>query len=377
MSTIMLNLLAVTDGGQVTRASEFLNIFRNYDSESSLVVLRRKGTLPFCDLIENTKIIDVEISNSIFRPWFRLFWENINLRFIVKNIQPEIYISFSHYLPTSIDKSVTSIIGVTNLAPFTPLALSKEKFTMKVKMKILRYSIISSAKKATHVIALSKLCKSILINHGIKSKNITVINNGVNNTNNDSTISPIDSYSIESNFILYVSSFFHYKNFEILIKSYGILSKKMINNYQLVLIGRVHDESYYKDLKVLVRKLNIEDRVVFIPEIKREELVYFYKNTTLFIFPSLIENCPNILLEALSFGCPILCSSAKPMPEFGGSAVSYFNPHSVSSLHRIMVSTINNQNILSKMKNMSLNRSKVYSWNLFTKSVVDLIKEVS
>lgn len=373
MSTILLNLLAVTDGGQVTRAREFLNLFRKYDNDSNLIVLRRKDTLSFCNSVQNIKIKDIELTNSILRPWARLFWENVNLRFFLKVKPIDIYISFSHYLPTSIDNSVISIIGVTNLAPFTPLAMVNEKFTMRLKMKLLRYSIISSAKKATHVIALSKLCKSTLINNGVKSSNITVINNGVNASNN---IKIKLSHTIESNYILYVSSFFHYKNFEILIKSYGLLSEEIRNNYKLVLIGRVHDYSYYEDLKALVRKINLENRVVFIAELKREELSYFYKNASLFVFPSLIENCPNILLEALSFGCPILCSSAHPMPEFGGNSVIYFNPYSVLHLQRIMESTLINQNTMVILKNKSLNRSKLYSWDMFTKSVIDLMNDL-
>ena len=372
----MINFIAVTDGGQKTRANAFINLFRKYDIDSTLIILRRKNTLSFCNSIPNVRVIDVSISNTIFRPWFRLLWENINLRFIVRRIQPDIYLSFSHYLPTAISKKIISIIGVTNLAPFTPLALTNEKYVMRAKMKLLSYSITSSAKKATHVIALSKLCKKTLINKGVKNKNITVINNGAYRASKTNSVPPLVASVIEENFFLYVSSFFPYKNFDVLIKAYSLLPKEIINNFQLVLIGTVQDKSYFKELKALVSILNINDRVVFIPEVPREELDYFYINTALFIFPSLIENCPNILLEALSFGCPVLCSSAKPMPEFGGDAVKYFNPNSTSSLHKVLLTTINNQSLLKRMSKQSKKRSKIYSWNIFTKSVIDLIKEI-
>ena len=372
----MINFIAVTDGGQKTRANAFINLFRKYDTESTLIILRRKNTLSFCNSITNARIIDVSISNSFLRPWFRLLWENINLRFIVNKTQPDIYLSFSHYLPTAISKKIISIIGVTNLAPFTPSALTNEKYVMRAKMKLLSYSIISSAKKATHIIALSKLCKKTLIDNGVKNKNITVINNGAYHANKSNPVPPLVANAVEAKFILYVSSFFPYKNFDVLIKAYSLLPKEVINNFQLVLIGTVQDESYFKELKALVSKLNIDDRVVFIPEVPRGELDYFYKNTALFVFPSLIENCPNILLEALSFGCPVLCSSAKPMPEFGGDAVRYFNPNSMSSLHKALLTTINNRIMLKRMSNMSKKRSKIYSWDLFTQSVIRLIKEI-
>ena len=372
MSRILINLLAVTDGGQVTRANEFLNRFGTYDGESKLTILRRSGTLPFCDSITNATVINVAIGDSAFRPWFRLFWENFNLRLVLKEIRPEVYLSFSHYLPSSIGSNVTSILGVTNLAPFSPMALSKERFGMKVKMKLLRYGIIASARKASHVVALSNLCKKILINHGINKNNITVINNGVNHPQDEDTCFKSD-LNVQQKFILYVSSFFHYKNFKLLINAYASLSDDMKDEYQLVLVGRVDDVAYFNELHVLVDTLNLWDKIKFVDEVQREELEVYYETSSLFVFPSLIENCPNILLEALSFGCPILCSSVEPMNEFGGDAVAYFDPYSEVELRKLMQKTLDDPEVLRKMSKLSRERSKRFSWDLFTESVVDLM----
>ena len=193
-------------------------------------------------------------------------------------------------------------------------------------MKILRYGIISSARKASHVVALSNLCQQILINHGINERNITVINNGVNHPQNEDRCLKSD-LNVQKKFILYVSSFFHYKNFKLLINAYAALSDDMREEYQLVLVGRVDDVAYFNELHVLVDTLKLQDKIKFVDVVQREKLEVYYETSSLFVFPSLIENCPNILLEALSFGCPILCSSAEPMKEFGGDAVAYFDPY--------------------------------------------------
>lgn len=373
MKRIMLNLLAVTDGGQVTRAREFLSRFRKFDSNSNLIILRRKGTLAFCDNVENKTIVDVSIGDSVLRPWLRLAWENFNLKSVVKNYSPNVYLSFSHYLPSAIGKDVVTILGVTNMAPFSPGALSRDRLWLKVKMIILRHGIVSSAKKATHVIALSNLCRNTLIDSGVHGDKISVINNGVNQPQGN-CLGSISEAGVPSDFILYVSSFFHYKNFKLLIRAYGALPDEIVRAFPLVLVGRIDDVKYYNQLQFLVERLNLSGRVKFVDVVEKNKLELYYRSASLFVFPSLIENCPNILLEALSFGCPILCSSAQPMEEFGGSAVTYFDPYSELDLSKLIHGCLDNPIILQEMKELSRERSKCFSWDVFTESVVNLTK---
>jgi len=90
------------------------------------------------------------------------------------------------------------------------------------------------------------------------------------------------------------------------------------------------------------------------------------------VFPSRIENCPNILLESLSFGLPTLISKTPPMPEFGGNASKYFDLDDVNDLKNKISKIIKSKKILNNLSKMSFERSKQYRWELFTKKVVML-----
>ena len=178
---IILNLLAVTDGGQVTRSKAFLRNFDKFDSSSELIILKRKGTLDFCHEIENIshKIIEVSLGGPMLRAWRRLFWENTILKIIIQKENPQIYLTFSHYIPRTIKKDIFSIMGVTNLAPFSSLLLVNELVSMRIKMKLLKRSILTSAKRANTVISLSKKCKEMLEINGVKGEKIKVVPNGL------------------------------------------------------------------------------------------------------------------------------------------------------------------------------------------------------
>jgi len=61
------------------------------------------------------------------------------------------------------------------------------------------------------------------------------------------------------------------------------------------------------------------------------------------------------------------------MKEFGGDAVAYFDPYSEVELSKLMQRTLDDPEALRKMSELSRERSKRFSWDLFTESVVDLM----
>ena len=370
--TIVINFLAVTDGGQVTRSQEFLKRLEPYNEQYRIILFRRQESLKFCDEFTNISIIDVRLLKSPFMALPRIIWENTKLYLILKKIAPDYYLTFSHYLPVVFPRKIISIIGVSNMAPFTPTALINENIRMKAKMWLLKYSIVSSCKRADHIIALSKLCFLTLVAHGIKHQKITVIPNGVNKPS-DVKKTCKKSY-LESNFILYVSSYFPYKNHKIIIQAYQGLEKKLQEKYKVIFIGKVHNRNFFKKLKSSVKSAHLTENILFFEEMERDELASFYRRASLFIFPSLIENCPNILLEAMSFSCPILCSNAEPMREFGGPALLYFDPLDANDLTKLISRVSIQQKQLHEMSKKSYQQSKKYSWETFTSSVIDVLR---
>ena len=68
-----------------------------------------------------------------------------------------------------------------------------------------------------------------------------------------------------------------------------------------------------------------------------------YNDHDIFVFPSSCENMPNILIEAMASGLPIVCSDRGPMPEVLGDGGSYFNPDSIDSIVNALELTIGNK----------------------------------
>jgi len=321
------------------------------------------------------EVIDIPIDVGRFKSIRRMFWENTALIHFVRRWSPDAYLTFSHYLPSR-NLGVPSVVAVSNLAPFSSDAYLVEGLVGRLRLAILRKTIISSAIRANAVIALSNKCKMDLVDVGVASSKIFVIPNGVE----QDAITREGTYCAESNdnlYILSVSHFYRYKNFEQLLRAYSIISTSIRDVLRLKIVGKFYDEKYVAELLSLAKELGISSRVDFIPGLDGNELRLAYRSAKIFVFTSLIENSPNILLEAMAYGLPILSSDTAPMPEFGGNAIAYFKSGDEADLARKIETLLGDQVALDELGRQALKQAKNFSWDVFTMSVTNLCAKVS
>jgi glycosyltransferase involved in cell wall biosynthesis len=92
-------------------------------------------------------------------------------------------------------------------------------------------------------------------------------------------------------------------------------------------------------------------------------LPYLYQNARINIFASECENCPNILLEMMASGRPVVCSNYPPMPEFGGNAVAYFDPEKPESLANILDILLDSPEQQQTLADSAFEKAKNYRWD--------------
>lgn len=375
MRVILIDMLAACSGGQVTRAKAFLERLRTFDPNSRVLIVKEDGLLPFCDSLEGAKIIRVSLGPGRLKAVKRMLWSTIFLPQIIKKYKVGTYITFSHYLPLTFPKNTLSIVGISNIAPFSKEAWRSETSSLKkVKMLLLKNSIIHSAKFAGKVVALSNKCKDLLVDNGIPRNKIIVVPNGVEKASPQPGSATMANHGINGDFILFVSHFHRHKNFIRLLEAYSLLPLEIKNQYYLVLIGEPQNKKYFADVLTAIDKFNLDSRAIVIPGLKQRELLPVYSQASLFVFPTLIENSPNILLEAMSHGAPVLTSRIDPMPEFAGDAAVYFDPLSAADIAKKIKAALKDKGLIAKMKKSSVSCADKYSWDCFTSEIIKLYR---
>ncbi len=108
-----------------------------------------------------------------------------------------------------------------------------------------------------------------------------------------------------------IGSFEHRKGQEILLEAFLEIVSGPLPNAHLMLVGDGPDEAI---LTKKVKSLGLTRHISFFPFTKAP--VYVYEMLDILVLPSLCkEGLPNVLLEALSMGVPVIASNIAGVPE--------------------------------------------------------------
>lgn len=110
--------------------------------------------------------------------------------------------------------------------------------------------------------------------------------------------------------------------------------------------------------------------------VRFSELPQTYHSADAFVFASTCENMPNILVEAMASGLPIVCSQSLPMPDILGRGGIYANPLDPAALAAGIRRILVDHRLRSEIADIAFKRAQVYSWARCTKLTFAFLNEV-
>lgn len=140
------------------------------------------------------------------------------------------------------------------------------------------------------------------------------------------------------------------------------------------------DGSQMDSLNSLAKELGIEDRVTFLGWQSREELIELYKRSNCFLFPSRHEGMPNVVLEAMASGLPVVASRIAGNEELvvDGETGILFPSEDINSLRDALQKLIVDTSLRQKMGESSRCRvEEFYSWENTAKQYALLLERLT
>lgn len=180
-----------------------------------------------------------------------------------------------------------------------------------MRKKFIKYAL----KNADFNITVSEQLREKVIQIGADKDRTVTLMNGVNNElfNSDENIDIKKQFNIAENktLLLFAGNFNIEKGLELLLKAYHLQKDKHANTHLMVIgSGPLESEIYQ-----LVKELGLSDRVTFIGRVAHTEVAKYLAGADFLCLPSLREGCPNIVLESLSVGTPVLANNVGALPE--------------------------------------------------------------
>jgi len=222
-----------------------------------------------------------------------------------------------------------------------------------------------AVRRADHVICISENTRRDLVELlGVPEDKISVVYLGYSLTVREQRKSPL----VDKPYILYVGERGGYKNFVSLLRVYAE-SAVLRDRFSLVCFGGGPFSSREREL--------MEAQGLSLSSVTHysggdDVLSGLYCAAAAFVYPSLYEGFGIPPLEAMSLGCPVVCSSSSSLPEAVGDAAEFFDPTDETEMRVAIERVVSSPARSRLLVDRGYERIKQFSWNRCAKETMQV-----
>ncbi|MFH1957595.1 MAG: glycosyltransferase family 4 protein [bacterium] len=225
---------------------------------------------------------------------------------------------------------------------------------------------------ANRIIAISRGIKQRLEKKTCSAEKSGYIPNGVTFPDIVSEGKALERFSLEPRkYVFTAARFVPEKGLHDLIKAYRRIEN---SEFKLVIAGDAdHETEYSRQLKRLAKETA---GVILTGFISGEPLQELFSNAGLFVLPSYYEGLPIALLEALSYGLPVLASDIPQNREVHLPDFRFFETGNVNDLSKTMINLFNLGISEEEKNSQKKNLKENYNWDKIAAKTCEVYKQV-
>jgi glycosyltransferase involved in cell wall biosynthesis len=310
---VFINATAATEGGALTILRQFLEGITTYSNKNIYYYI-------FCSLDElglyESKNIKI-VNNIKGKKWLdRIKWDLYELKkwSVKKHIKADLIVSFQN-TGVRYYKDIKQLIYLHQSIPFTKNInwdfFNKNErilwFYKNIYKRIIKYSL----RKNSYIVVQTEWMKNAVMKQfNFDPSKITVIKPDLVKI----SIEEISNLEFKDRkfHIFYPAHKVIFKNHELIIRTLRHIKDQKKKIYDNLMIHFTIDDNLGNDrndtIINLIRDLKVKDHIKLEGKLSYETVLSFYKSCDLMLFPSYIETFGLPLIEAASFGIPILAA---------------------------------------------------------------------
>ena len=378
---IAINLTAVRSTGTKSYTSGIMPALGRIANDDKFLVFLSPDA---ADLIvdkmpRNFELQITRVTSSVFR---RTIWEQVLMPRYLRKWRADVLFAAFDIAPLLSQCPVLLAIRNPTAALLAIGYFSGRSIAEKGKAYMRRLLSYLSCKRASLVVYPSVYAARLLGNLiGVPPIKRTFVHHG-----NDydfwsvkqESAPMLAQYNINKHqFVLFVSEFYFYKHPEVLIEGFARWRGKTDNTgYKLVLVGKIPDRDYEKELHQQVNALGLENEILFLGHVPRSHLAVLYQQAADFVLPTVMETFGFPFVEAMASGTPVICADTEFARELCGETALYFPAGDSHALAQMIEKVVGEPMVAATMRDAGILRAKQFSWENEAQETLDLLRKV-
>jgi glycosyltransferase involved in cell wall biosynthesis len=312
-----------------------------------------------------TKIQKLNFHLDYFR------WKEFQLPDLVKKHQPDILVCLDFVSPAA--SLPCRRLTVIHDAFFWQMPQNYPKWWRTYFLRLIKKGL----KEKTEIITTTEYAKNSLFDHIGKALPISVIYQAPKELAEEAHPGFLNDNKLEKDqYFLHIGTFDKRKNLPLLVRAYAEYLKKTDSPKKLVCAGGPGQSSTMNDLPIvreLVADLGLGDKVILPGYISDGEVKALYDGAFAYVFPSENEGFGIPVVEAMSFGVPVIHSDQPALMEVAGGAGLAFATGNQSDLTEKLILLHRETEHRTKMIQAGTIRFKDFSAEKFISGFHDII----
>ena len=376
---VLIHALGADMGGALRHLTHFLPAL----SQSQSILITRPH---YIILIRNKIKKPPEVKHITFISLPNCLSSSFIMRFIFDNLLLPIYLKL---------KNIDTVVSLTNFGPlwgaktivfqlnliyFSRWYYQQLPFSKKPPLLLRRFLSYFLMKRAKMIVVPSQSMRDRIIEQfkGLDPEKFTIFPHAIE-------LPPAPLIPVKQSLItlfqtpcpifLYPSHLAAHKGYDILLQGLGALKRLYHLDFRCLLTCSLEEwpESKEPFLK-LIQKQQIQNEVTFIGMVSHHEMTYLYQNSTLVVFPSILESFGYPLVEALSHGVPLIAADTEINREICQDGALYyppFNPEALAAQLKAAFDPEIRKKLSQKAKSQFASRD--WSWGTYVRDFEKLI----
>lgn len=232
-------------------------------------------------------------------------------------------------------------------------------------LKRLYYQLIirPAIHRAEQVLTVSEFSRRRIVEWaGCDPERVTVVGNGVSDIFHAEVIPMEPGYA----YFFCCSNRKGHKNEKRLVQAFKLSG--LHRDCKLVFTGTADSA-----LQQLILREGLQDQVLFTGHVRESELASWYRGAIATVFPSLYEGFGLPVAESMACGTPVITSEVSSMPEVGGDAALYIDPHDSDSISMAMLAVAGNTELSTQLCHRGMAQARNFTWDRTASLVGDVL----